>query len=160
MAEHKTAALLECCCALGALFGGAEREQAKLLGAFGRDVGLAFQYVDDLLGIWGDPASTGKPVFSDLRNRKKSLPVVAALRSDTTDGRELKLLYRRPTALEPAELTRAAALIEAAGARKWCEDRINALLARALGNLSAARPTPIAEAELDSLARLMTRRDR
>ena len=49
------------------------------LRAFGEHLGLAFQHVDDLLGIWGDPAVTGKPVFSDLRNRKKSLPVVAAL---------------------------------------------------------------------------------
>ena len=46
---------------------------------YGYHLGLAFQAVDDLLGIWGDPAATGKQTWSDLRQRKKSLPVVAAL---------------------------------------------------------------------------------
>ncbi|WP_440902059.1 polyprenyl synthetase family protein [Actinosynnema sp.] len=41
------------------------------LGLFGERTGLAFQFVDDLLGIWGDPAATGNPVHSDLRNPKK-----------------------------------------------------------------------------------------
>ena len=46
---------------------------------YGDHLGLAFQLVDDLLGIWGDPAVTGKPIWSDLRQRKKSLPVASAL---------------------------------------------------------------------------------
>ena len=56
------------------------------LAAFGAHVGLAFQLVDDLLGIWGEPEVTGKPVRADLRARKKSLPVVAALNSGTHEA--------------------------------------------------------------------------
>jgi geranylgeranyl diphosphate synthase type I len=62
------------------------------LRSSGVHVGLAFQHVDDLLGICGDPAVTGKPVHSDLRNQKKSLPVVAALTSETPAGHELAAL--------------------------------------------------------------------
>ncbi len=94
MAASKTAALIGCACALGALFGGGDPERVQRLRVFGEHVGLAYQHVDDLLGIWGDPAATGKPVYSDLRSRKKSLPVVFALTSDTAGGRELAALYR------------------------------------------------------------------
>ena len=52
---------------------------ADALEEYGYHLGLAFQAIDDLLGIWGDPATTGKQTWSDLRQRKKSLPVVAAL---------------------------------------------------------------------------------
>ena len=56
------------------------------LAAFGAQAGLAFQLTDDLLGIWGAPEITGKPVRLDLPARKRSLPVVAALTSGTDAG--------------------------------------------------------------------------
>ncbi|WP_204041803.1 polyprenyl synthetase family protein, partial [Acrocarpospora phusangensis] len=83
MASGKTGALIACACALGGLFGGGTAAQIEHLRAFGDRLGLAFQLADDLLGIWGDPKVTGKPVHSDLANRKKSLPVVSALSSGT-----------------------------------------------------------------------------
>ncbi|QKV75729.1 family 2 encapsulin nanocompartment cargo protein polyprenyl transferase [Amycolatopsis sp. Hca4] len=151
MAEGKTAALLGAACALGA--GGAER-----FGAFGRAVGLAFQHVDDLLGIWGDPAVTGKPVYSDLQNRKKSLPVVTALCSGTPAGADLAALYARPEPLAETELAHAATLVEAAGGRQWSQAQADALLAKALRDLTAAAPPSRATAELATLARLITTR--
>ncbi|GAA4191955.1 family 2 encapsulin nanocompartment cargo protein polyprenyl transferase [Microbispora amethystogenes] len=158
MAEGKTAALFGCACALGASYGGATPSQSVLLEAFGARVGLAFQIVDDLLGIWGDPAATGKPVHSDLRNRKKSLPVVAALASGTPAGAALAALYRRPLA-EP-DLARAARLVEEAGGRAWSLARVDGLLDEALESLRAAGLTPEATAGLEALARLAADRDR
>ncbi|WP_244301899.1 polyprenyl synthetase family protein [Microbispora triticiradicis] len=158
MAEGKTAALFRCACALGALYGGATPDQSVLLKAYGEHVGLAFQIVDDLLGIWGDPAVTGKAVHSDLRNRKKSLPVVAALASGTPAGAALAALYRRPVA-EP-DLARAARLVEEAGGRAWSLARVDGLLAEALESLRAAGLTPEAAAGLEALARLAADRDR
>ncbi len=58
-------------------------------------MGLAFQLTDDLLGIWGATEVTGKPVRADLRARKKSLPVVAALTSGAPEAAELKALLAR-----------------------------------------------------------------
>ena len=89
MAGDKTAALMACACSIGAVYLGAPPALAMGLAAFGAHVGLAFQLTDDLLGIWGAPEITGKPVRSDLRARKKSLPVVAALTSGTGQGRQL-----------------------------------------------------------------------
>ncbi|MFE2757261.1 family 2 encapsulin nanocompartment cargo protein polyprenyl transferase [Actinosynnema sp. NPDC059335] len=159
MAERKTGSLLGAACALGALFGGGRAEQVEHLRAFGERVGLAFQFVDDLLGIWGDPEVTGKPVYSDLRNRKKSLPVVAALTSDTPAARELHALYHGEDELSQADLARAAELIEVCGARAWAQGRADDLLARAREHLHAAGPSERAARELDAVARLATRRD-
>ncbi|MFC6093156.1 family 2 encapsulin nanocompartment cargo protein polyprenyl transferase [Saccharothrix lopnurensis] len=160
MAECKTGSLLGAACALGALFGGGRPDQVEHLRSFGERMGLAFQFVDDLLGIWGDPEVTGKPVFSDLQNRKKSLPVVAALTSDTAAARELDELYHADRQLTGADLARAADLIEVSGARAWSQGRADDLLARARVHLRAAEPVESAARELDAVARLATRRDR
>jgi geranylgeranyl diphosphate synthase type I len=159
MAESKTGALLGCSSYLGALLGGGTPGQVSSLGDFGASVGLAFQHADDLLGIWGDPAATGKPVYSDLDNRKKSLPVVAALGSDTPAGRELSELYRRDAPLSTGELVHAADLVEVAGGRAWSQAQTEVLLARALSHLESAHPTQPAAAELAKLARFTTHRD-
>ena len=158
MAEGKTGALLGAACALGAFAGAARAEAAERLGEFGRALGLAFQHIDDLLGIWGDPAVTGKPVYSDLQNRKKSLPVVSALNSGTAAGRELAALYAQPDPLTTAELARAADLVDEAGGRAWSQSQADALLTQALQELTATAPAARPGAELTTLARLITHR--
>jgi geranylgeranyl diphosphate synthase, type I len=159
MAEGKTAALLGCACEIGALFGGGQPEQVANLRGFGEALGLAFQFADDLLGIWGDPGVTGKPVYSDLRNRKKSLPVVAALNSGTEAGRELDTLYHSDHPLSVDELGRAAELVDLAGGRAWSQARADDLLDRARAHLAAADASPRAAAELDAVAELASHRD-
>ena len=95
MAAGKTGSLLATSAAIGAVLAGAPPALTAALHTFGAEVGAAFQLVDDLLGIWGDPAVTGKPVLSDLRSRKKSLPVTYAVHHGGADGRELARLARR-----------------------------------------------------------------
>ncbi|WP_243719440.1 polyprenyl synthetase family protein, partial [Actinomadura sp. KC06] len=137
MAYRKTGALLGAACALGSDHGGGTAAQTARLRTFGERLGLAFQLADDLLGIWGDPAVTGKPVHADLRTRKKSLPVVAALTSATPAGHELAALYLRDEPLTDDDASRAAALIDAAGGRAWTTARADAVLADALRELDA-----------------------
>jgi geranylgeranyl diphosphate synthase type I len=79
MISGKTASLLACCCELGALLGGADDGTQEAYRSFGHYLGLAFQVQDDILGIWGDEAVTGKSVASDLLEGKKSLPVLIGL---------------------------------------------------------------------------------
>lgn len=160
MAENKTGALLGAACELGALSAGASAVTAHAYGGFGRQLGVAFQLIDDLLGIWGDPNSTGKPVYADLVRRKKSIPVVVALNSDTTAGAELAHRYADPRHIEPAELAHLAGLIEHAGGRAWAERAAGESCSAARHLLEQARLEPVASAELQSLADLVTRRDR
>src|SRR5512138_3714664 len=79
MTSGKTAALLSACCQIGALLGGADESRQDAYRSFGHYLGLAFQVQDDILGIWGDEAVTGKSAASDLVEGKNSLPVLAGL---------------------------------------------------------------------------------
>jgi geranylgeranyl diphosphate synthase, type I len=160
MAERKTGALLGAACQLGALAGGADRRAAELYRTFGRQVGVAFQLVDDVLGIWGDPAVTGKPAGNDLAARKKSLPVVAALTSGSQAAGHLARLYQREDAFDQAAVAHAAELVEMGGGRVWALAEAERRIQAAREALARACPEPNAEADLHVLADLITRRDR
>lgn len=159
LAAAKTAGLLSFACALGALAGGGTPRQVDDLRGFGHHLGVAFQHVDDLMDIWGDPARTGKPRGSDLRTRAKSLPVVAALTSGTAAGRQLAALYRQNTVLSDEDVVTATGLIEATGARAWTSEQAESHVSAALACLHAAEPRPDAATLLIELAHLITRRD-
>ena len=79
MIAGKTAALLSACCHIGSILGGVDESKQDAYRSFGHAVGLAFQVQDDILGIWGDEAITGKSAASDLLEGKKSLPVLHGL---------------------------------------------------------------------------------
>ncbi len=159
MAGDKTAALLGCAASLGAVLADAPADLALGLADFGGHLGLAFQLVDDLLGIWGSPDRTGKPVLSDLRSRKKSVPVVAALTSGSPAGTELRELYHRDAELSEDDLQRAAELVEAAGGRRWTQERIDTELGSGLEILDGlAMPTQV-RTELALLASQLNERD-
>lgn len=156
MAEAKTGALLGCACALGALYAGAADEDVAALDAFGREAGLAFQLIDDVIGIWGDPSHTGKPAGADLAARKKSLPVVAALTSGGPAAAELAALYEVPYAKE--DLERTAVAVERAGGRDWAQTQAAERMARAVQELARAVPDPEEAGGLLALAEFVTRR--
>jgi geranylgeranyl diphosphate synthase type I len=154
LAEHKTGALLGCAAALGARLGGAPHATVSALDRAGRHLGIAFQVVDDVLGIWGDPAVTGKPVHGDLRERKKTFPVLAALDSPSPAAGRLAVVLESGGAPEEA-----AALIERAGGRE-------AALAEARRHIAAVEAVltdvPLAAGasdELRSLLDFLVRRD-
>ncbi|MEU1403435.1 family 2 encapsulin nanocompartment cargo protein polyprenyl transferase [Streptomyces sp. NPDC005728] len=162
MAEAKTGALLGCACALGALYAGAGEEDVAALDGFGRQAGLAFQLIDDVIGIWGDPQRTGKPAGADLAVRKKSLPVVAALASGTPAAAELAELYGKPYVKgesgDGGEIARTALAVEQAGGRDWAQAEAADRMARAMQELARAVPAPEAAGGLLALAEFVTRR--
>jgi geranylgeranyl diphosphate synthase type I len=152
MALGKTGSLLGAASAIGALLGGGTPTQVQVLGDAAEQLGLAFQCVDDLLGIWGDPVRTGKPVHGDLRERKRSLPVLAALEASPAVARRLTALLggtrgdRMPntpvgTVADEQRLVEAAELIESAGGRQACVDQAATALAKAQ-DLLALVPMP------------------
>ncbi|MGW5421171.1 polyprenyl synthetase family protein [Streptomyces sp. NPDC003943] len=141
MEGNKTGALLACAASIGAVLAGCDDRTADKLEEYGYHLGLAFQAVDDLLGIWGDPESTGKQTWSDLRQRKKSLPVVAALAAGGPASEELGELLAADAkstdfdSFSEEEFAARAALIEAAGGREWTSQearRQHAVAIRAL----------------------------
>lgn len=159
MAAGKTASLFAGACGLGALAADGSPAQAEALRSFGHHLGLAFQLVDDLLGIWGDSRATGKPVGADLRRRKKSLPVVAALGSGTPAGRRLAELYGDGRTWEFTDILRATRLVEQAGGRSWAVAEAARQRSMALDRLAVVALDPRAAHGLRSLADLVTYRN-
>lgn len=159
MAAGKTGALLAASAAIGAVLAGAPERLVRALHEFGAELGMAFQLVDDLLGIWGEPATTGKPVLSDLRTRKKSLPVTFAVTARGAAGRELAAWLADPAEHAEADLRHAAALVERAGGRDWAAAEAARRLEHGEQLLRAARlPEDVAE-ELLELGRFVVGRN-
>jgi geranylgeranyl diphosphate synthase type I len=162
MADGKTGALLAVSSCIGAILAGAPVEVVDALRDHGRHLGAAFQLVDDLLGIWGRPETTGKPVLADLRNRKKSLPVTYVLCQGGAEGREVAAWYAedRPADGDSEQrLREIAVLIERAGGRAWAAEEAERQLRLADAALDRIDTPPAPRAELTDLARYLTRRE-
>jgi geranylgeranyl diphosphate synthase type I len=158
MSNAKTGALLGCAASVGAVLAGADAERVARLNDYGLHLGLAFQAVDDILGIWGETAITGKPVWSDLRQQKKTLPITAALARADGHRQDLRRLLDASRDDEDAA-ARAAELIEKCGGREATERAAARHFDAALVALDAAGPPPAAKAELVDLARFVVERE-
>jgi geranylgeranyl diphosphate synthase, type I len=164
MAEHKTGALLGYAASVGPLLAGAEEPVVGALEEFGVHLGLAFQAVDDLLGIWGRPDTTGKPVAGDLRAHKKTLPIVAALAelsggSAPQSDRQVLARFLSNGQLTEDDVMLAVSLIERAGGRERCLAEADHQLQLALRSLDRVQLRPGPLEELAELARFVAARD-
>jgi len=92
MIAKKTAALFDVSCSMGAICAQAKQKDVSNLSSFGRNLGIAFQITDDLIGVMGDPKVTKKPVGNDLREGKKSLPILLAIKK--AKGQEKQIILR------------------------------------------------------------------
>lgn len=158
MAAGKTGSLLAVSAELGAVLGGAPSNVRAAYRRYGMQLGVAFQIVDDLLGVWGHPQQTGKPVFSDLRSRKKTLPITWAIEHGGATGRALADWLADPADHTDADLRHAAGLLERAGARDWATGQARDRVARAGSALDEASPDSGHREQLDDLARFMIER--
>lgn len=159
MSARKTAALLECSASIGAILAGASGEIVVALRDFGHDLGVAFQAIDDTFGVWGTPERTGKPAHSDLRQHKRTLPIVAALQGVGEASRRLGTLLDRNGALTERDLQAAARLVDEAGGRERTLATARCRLESALASLDEAELAPQARAELVELAHFACSRD-
>ena len=157
--EGKTGALLACSLELGALCGRAGNSLADAYASAGRLLGLAFQMQDDILGVWGDPAVTGKPVGNDIRQRKMSLPVVCALGQLKDEAlAELRKIYRTEATPGDEEVRRVLELFGQAKARERAQQLASEYTERAVRELMGLSMQPRAgEALMNLIGSLVSR---
>jgi geranylgeranyl diphosphate synthase, type I len=151
MISRKTAALIAGAAALGGLVGKASPDNARALFDFGQNLGLAFQIQDDILGIWGKPAITGKPYAADLYQRKVSLPIVHAL-SHADERDDLAALYQQEQ-LQDAEIDRILTILDTSGSQGYTEGVAAHYHKEALDALARLQPaaTPAADQALATM---------
>jgi len=145
---------------LGAAAAADRPDVQAAFGEFGTDLGVAFQLRDDVLGVFGDPAVTGKPSGDDLRSGKRTVLLAEAVElADKSDPVAADLLRTSiGTALTDAQVGELRDVIEAVGALGAAEQRIATLSQRALATLAAAPIDASAKAGLSELARIATDR--
>ncbi len=153
MIAGKTAALLAGCASIGAVLGGADDVTVEAYRSFGHYLGLAFQVQDDLLGIWGDEALTGKSAASDLVEGKNSLPVLAGL------GKKGKFAERwKQGPIQPEEVEQVARLLASESAYEYTIEASKQMTDLALNSLRAADPQGAAGAALFELTEKLLNR--
>lgn len=159
MIRRKTAVLIACALEFGALVAGADDATRRCFHDFGMEVGLAFQIRDDVLGIWGDEARTGKPLGSDIRRRKKTFPLVYALAHAAGSSKDdLLKLYRSHTVDEDG-VKSVMAVLDAVGARQKARELAEDHCERAVRHLADAAMPPSGRTELEEVARFLVSRD-
>ncbi len=154
MIRHKTAALLATSAQLGAIVATGDPEQTAHLYQFGENLGMAFQIRDDVLGAWGDEQVTGKSAATDIRDKKKTLPVVYALQraGDRHTAQTLAELYAQPGLLNSSDIQSALTLLERVGARQYAEDMEARYFSQALHCLDQTSLQAFAQSNLRELA--------
>ena len=143
--------------AIGAALGGASAAQVAALRAFGLPLGVAYQLRDDMLGVFGDPAVTGKPAGDDLVEGKRTVLVAHALEAAATaDATHLDSSLGRP--LDDAAIAELRRIIHVSGAPAQVEELIDSLADTALVALAGADIDEHARSVLAQLASAATRR--
>jgi geranylgeranyl diphosphate synthase type I len=153
MVSGKTAALLSACCHIGSLLGGADEAQQDAYRSFGQYLGLAFQVEDDILGIWGDEALTGKSAANDLLEGKKSLPVLAGL---SANGKFAARWKQGP--IPAGEVQEMARLLASEGGYEAASEAARQMTDLALMNLRGSDPQGEAGEALFELANKLLKR--
>ncbi len=155
MIAGKTAALLAGSARLGALTSEADETLQSHYEAFGHNLGMAFQILDDVLDIWGDPALTGKQAAIDIHQRKKSLPVLLGL----ARSEELRGLYAADAPFDDDAVEHVVSLLADTGARDEALELARRYSDDTVRSLEAADPQGEAGEALHALALRLLNRD-
>jgi geranylgeranyl diphosphate synthase type I len=159
MISRKTGALFAAALEAGAIMAGMRPQEASRLGYFGRELGLAFQIRDDILGIWGEGTATGKPVGADIAKRKKSLPVVHAFQQVVGPDREvLREAYSKPE-IDEGDIDGVLDVLQRWNCRYFAQGLAEDHRARAMATLAQTAIPPEGRFKFDELTAFILERE-
>ncbi len=140
MNKRKTAALFEKSARIGAIFAGGTESQIESLGNYGKNAGIAFQIVDDVIGTFGDPAKTGKPVDSDIKEGKKTILLIKAIENSTEEQQKMlnKIVGNRSATQE--EIEQVCLIMKETGAVDYAKKKAEKLYKMSIDFLEKASP--------------------
>jgi geranylgeranyl diphosphate synthase type I len=123
MISKKTAALFDASCSMGAICAKSKNKDIANLSSFGKNLGIAFQITDDLIGVMGNPKVTKKPVGNDLREGKKSLPILLAIKKAKGKNKKIILHAFGNQRAKKNEIEKAVKVIKSLGIEKFVRNK-------------------------------------
>ncbi len=154
----KTAAVMACSTQLGALLASEDPQVVNCYRHFGENLGMAFQIVDDILGIWGRKEATGKPTAGDILERKKALPIVYALEEEQrAGGKALREIYQGEV-IDEDDLETVLKILKESGARRYARRIARKYHQQALAELAVTEVKNESQANLRELAEFLIER--
>ena len=158
LVDRKTASLFSACARLGSTMGGAEEAMETRLGEFAWNLGIAFQLVDDVLDFTSREAVLGKPVGSDLREGKVTLPLIYALESASSEERQLVECVLKDGNYDRVPFSKILKLIERHQGFARAKERAESFTEKARAIIAEFPDSPYQRA-LAALTELITERD-
>jgi geranylgeranyl diphosphate synthase type I len=159
MIAKKTATLIATSTSLGACLGTDNEKLVKCLYQFGQELGMVHQIRDDILDIWGIEEKTGKPIGTDISQRKKTLPVVYGLQVSKGETKhELEEFYSQEY-IQGEDLFWVIRILEQLGARDYSQNSAKQYYLQALAQLEATGLASQNLAPLKEAARFLMERD-
>ena len=159
MIDGKTAALISCSLEIGALLGTEDKSSIEAMAKFGRYLGFAFQIKDDLLGIWGVVAETGKPNASDILKKKKTLPVVFAFEAAEGIGKEQLVEIYAKDIIDYVEIDTVLRILGEIGAKDFTQKMVQKYIDRAVEQLAKITLPTRSKTELQDVTSFLVDRE-
>ncbi len=149
MVRLKTASMLGAPCAGGAIIGGARESEVSMAYKFGEELGMAYQMQDDILDLMGDEQTLGKPVFTDMRGRKKNIVLIHAVQHGTQRERDLLSGLSGKQEYEPEEISAAREIFRKYGSVEYSLGKVSSHLGEAKRILGRLKPNKVRDALLE-----------
>lgn len=158
MVDKKTGALIEAAITIGASLGSSDKTVIRHYRDFAHHIGIAFQIQDDILGIWGDQAQTGKSTATDLRRKKKTLPVIYTLAQPAPCQQQLLDYYSQSAPLSDSQIELMRENLAQTGAYQYAQEIAKNYRQKAFQALDQIDIANQSQTELERLAKFLVDR--
>ena len=159
MISRKTGALIRCSMNLGAVIGTRDEATVDAFRACGKSLGYVFQIRDDVLGVWGDEAVTGKPVGADIQRKKNSFPVVYAMSEASDDDRRTLIDIYRQEDITDGDVETVLHIMDGIGVKDHAQSLAARHCDRAMEAVSSVELAPGTRRELEELSHFLLVRE-
>ena len=159
MIRLKTSVLLGCACKMGAIIADASADDAAMIYDYGMNLGVAFQLQDDILDVYGDPATFGKEIGGDIMNNKKTFMLINAInRANDNEREELKYWINAENPDRNAKVAAVTGLYSHLGVREIAEQAMNDYNDRALVIIARSKLSDEAKRSFHDFANMLMHR--
>ena len=159
MISLKTGALIRCAMNIGAAIGTSDSRTVEAFRECGRALGYVFQIRDDLLGVWGDEETTGKPVGADIRRKKKSFPAAYAMSKVRGEARKTLAQTYAKEELDDDDIAVVLEIMDDAGVREYAQSLAVEHCEQAMRRLSSVEVAPESRRDIEEIAQFLLLRE-